>query len=160
MNRRQLIVFCSTLFFAAPSFAAGFEEDVVAYLRQQGYDIVTITTTMLGRSKITATNEDGVREIVLNPRTGEILRDLWIAAAVNASGNGASGASRSTFDDNSSSFGRNKPRRDDRSGDDKSEDKSDDDKSDDDKSDDDKSDDDKSDDDKSDDKKKSGRDDD
>ena len=40
---------------------------------------------MLGRVKISAILNGGRREIILNPRTGEVLRDIWFAGAEGAS---------------------------------------------------------------------------
>ena len=57
--------------------AASFAEDIVAQLTQQGFRDIAQETTWLGRVRIVATRSDGVREIILNPLTGEILRDLW-----------------------------------------------------------------------------------
>lgn len=58
---------------------AGYADDVVAQLTLQGYQDITMTRTWLGRVRILAFRDGGTREIVLNPRTGEILRDLWTA---------------------------------------------------------------------------------
>lgn len=44
-------------------------------LRQQGFSQLRVTTTWLGRTRIEATGPSARREIVLNPNTGEILRD-------------------------------------------------------------------------------------
>ncbi|MFN3575938.1 MAG: hypothetical protein ACK4TJ_02955 [Tabrizicola sp.] len=63
----------------APAFA----EDVVASIKRQlrslGFRSILEERTLLGRIRITATRKDGVREIIVNPKTGEILRDLWLA---------------------------------------------------------------------------------
>lgn len=81
LNRRRLL--CSlaavALMAAAPAFA-GVETDVVRQLKSQGYRSITVTNTLLGRTRILAHKNGGTREIILNPRTGEILRDLWTAA--------------------------------------------------------------------------------
>lgn len=63
---------------AGPALAASYAEDVVAQLNQLGFSDITVETTWLGRIKVVASRTDGVREIVLNPRTGEILRDVWM----------------------------------------------------------------------------------
>lgn len=44
-------------------------------LRQQGYTDITVTRTFLGRDRILATSPTREREIIVNPRTREILRD-------------------------------------------------------------------------------------
>ena len=63
---------------AGSALAATFTEDVVTQLVKLGFSDITASTTLLGRVRILATRADGVREIILNPRTGEILRDTWI----------------------------------------------------------------------------------
>jgi hypothetical protein len=65
---------------AAAAFAVSYAEDVVNQLARLGFSDITVQTTLLGRIKILATRSDGMREIVLNPRTGEILRDVWFAS--------------------------------------------------------------------------------
>lgn len=79
MNRRQIVIFGLAALAASPSFASGYEEDIVASLRAQGYQQITVEITFLGRVRITAIKQSNLREIVINPRTGEILRDLWTA---------------------------------------------------------------------------------
>ncbi len=49
---------------------------VVSQLRDQGYDEIEASRTWLGRLRFTAERGDMHREIVINPKTGEILRDL------------------------------------------------------------------------------------
>ena len=44
---------------------------------RQGYVEFTVVRTLLGRIKIVALNGTTYREIVINPTTGEILRDYW-----------------------------------------------------------------------------------
>lgn len=80
MQRRAFILtLAGGLATALPAVAA-FSDDVVVQLAQQGYQNITVSTTWLGRVRILAVRDGGTREIVLNPRTGEILRDLWTAA--------------------------------------------------------------------------------
>ena len=50
-------------------------DTIIRQLRQQGYTEVTVTRTFLGRERIVATSPRSEREIIVNPRTGEILRD-------------------------------------------------------------------------------------
>ncbi len=66
---------------AGAALAASFTEDVVAQLVNLGFSDITAETTLLGRVRIRASRADGMREIIINPRTGEILRDVWMAAA-------------------------------------------------------------------------------
>lgn len=48
---------------------------VIRQLRAQGYSKVEVERTWLGRYRIEARGPAGEREIVLNERTGEVLRD-------------------------------------------------------------------------------------
>lgn len=83
MNRRQVVIFGLAAALAGPVMASGFQDEIVASLRAQGYDQITVEVTLLGRVKITAIKQNYLREIVVNPRTGEILRDLWLTADGN-----------------------------------------------------------------------------
>ena len=84
MKRRDFLVglaSVTTLVATVDSaLAASYTEDVVAQLVKLGFSDITASTTLLGRVRILATRADGVREIILNPRTGEILRDTWISS--------------------------------------------------------------------------------
>ena len=74
------------LMLAMPAHAANFADQVARQLRNQGYREVVVATTLLGRARITGTRHGGTREIILNPKTGEILRDLWVAADGSSGG--------------------------------------------------------------------------
>jgi hypothetical protein len=58
---------------AEPSDAVA---QVLNALRSQGYREIWFERTLLNRVRITAAHQDIRREIVIDPRTGEILRDL------------------------------------------------------------------------------------
>ncbi|MFN4154743.1 MAG: hypothetical protein ACK4HF_08820 [Paracoccaceae bacterium] len=89
MKRRAFILTMAVGLAAAfPALAAGFSDQVVRQLRRQGYRNIVVARTLLGRTRITATRGGGAREIILNPKTGEILRDLWIAADGRSGGAG------------------------------------------------------------------------
>ena len=75
----------------APVAAASFADDIVAELQEQGYSRIETEVTWLGRVRIVAERDDGSREIILNPRTGEILRDLWLLADGRSGRNGIVG---------------------------------------------------------------------
>lgn len=83
MQRRQFLVpllAASALvagLMAGPVAAASLEEQVVNQLREQGFTEIRMSRTLLGRVRITAEGRGFEREIILNPRTGEILRDFW-----------------------------------------------------------------------------------
>ena len=86
MNRRRFLCLTSAaaLGLAGPA-QADFVDQVRQQLVDQGYRRISVTTTLLGRSQLIASGKKGQREIIMNPRTGEILRDVWVSR------NGASG---------------------------------------------------------------------
>jgi hypothetical protein len=57
--------------------AASYADQVIAQLTKLGFSGISVEATWLGRIRIVGKRADGMREIVLNPRTGEILRDVW-----------------------------------------------------------------------------------
>lgn len=63
------------LMSASSSSAADLADSIVSQLHTQGFTSVDVSTTFLGRVRIEASSTAYHREIVLNPRTGEILRD-------------------------------------------------------------------------------------
>ena len=54
-------------------------QGLIDQLRAQGYVTIDVSQTLLGRTRIVATGPSGQREIVFNPATGEIVRDLTTA---------------------------------------------------------------------------------
>lgn len=78
MRRRELLVLVCAAFAAGafPADAKEFAEQIVRQLRRQGYGAITQNRTWLGRTQILATRNGEYREIILDPRTGEILRDF------------------------------------------------------------------------------------
>ena len=64
--------------FAAHADSKGdaFAAKVASQLKELGYSTVEVSRTFLGRIRVEATGSAGEREIVFNPRTGEILRDF------------------------------------------------------------------------------------
>jgi len=83
MNRRSFLG-ASTAFvllFATAAYAdEDYVKDIVDWLDKHGYADIGVTRTLLGRVRIVATKDGRQRELVCNPRTGEILRDVWISA--------------------------------------------------------------------------------
>ncbi len=65
-----------------------FSDTLVAQLKQQGFTSISVTRTWLGRIRIVATNDHFRREIILNARTGEILRDVWVNLSSGQFGSG------------------------------------------------------------------------
>ena len=64
--------------FAAHADSKGdaFAAKVASQLKELGYSTVEVSRTFLGRIRVEATGSAGEREIIFNPRTGEILRDF------------------------------------------------------------------------------------
>jgi len=63
---------------AGASLARTVEQQVLGSLAAQGYVILEQGYTFLGRLRIVAENDRFHREIVVNPGTGEILRDYAV----------------------------------------------------------------------------------
>ena len=74
----------ATAGLATPGYATPGQDIVTASLHAQGFEITLVHWTLLGRIRIIAVSADIRREIVINPNTGEILRDYSqrIVAAV------------------------------------------------------------------------------
>lgn len=84
MNRRQFLVSLGVAAVAAPkAWAQSYAEQIVQQLDDQGFNNIQVEVTLLGRVRIMADATSGHREIILNPKTGEILRDIWFDAAGN-----------------------------------------------------------------------------
>ena len=64
---------------ASASFAGTVEQQLLASLQAQGYVVVEQSYTILGRLHVVARIGDVQREIVVNPGTGEVLRDTSVA---------------------------------------------------------------------------------
>ena len=67
--------------FGAPAMAEGVADGIVRQLKRLGFRNISQERTLLGRVRIFAQRKDGQREIIVNPKTGEILRDLWMPLA-------------------------------------------------------------------------------
>lgn len=78
MRRRMIGTLIAALALGSPVRAADFADYVIRQLQAQGFTEFDTSTTLLGRTRIVASGDIGTREIVLNPVTGEILRDLWL----------------------------------------------------------------------------------
>lgn len=78
MRRRDVILGLAAGLgvLAAPAAADDMTSQIVRQLRKQGYKTIRISRTFLGRTRIMAFSANATREIVVNPRTGEILRDF------------------------------------------------------------------------------------
>jgi hypothetical protein len=98
-------VMTAACLLAAPAFASDLVDTVLADLKAQGYANFQINKTWLGRTQIRATSPKMRREIVINPGTGEILRDYWETLDTGKSGN----PSGNVLDDNKPSTTSSKP---------------------------------------------------
>ncbi len=76
--KRLALVFAVVIGCAGPGFADAISDRVVALLRAQGFEVIQMDRTWLGRIWILAESKDVRREIVFNPATGEILRDYAV----------------------------------------------------------------------------------
>lgn len=74
---RRLILALLLAMLALPVAAGSATDTVVKHLQAQGFQNIEVRRTWLGRVRIKAENERLEREIILNPATGEILRDYW-----------------------------------------------------------------------------------
>ena len=86
MTPRFLIFLAIFLLMALPLRAQTVIDQIAAQLREQGYTRIEVSNTLLGRARIEAKSRDWEREIIVNPRTGEILRDYWEARGKTAGG--------------------------------------------------------------------------
>ena len=89
---RRLLILALLAGLAGPAQSATLAEAVVAELVAKGYSDVGITRTWLGRIVITAERDGRTREITLNPKTGEILRDYFRSRAVVAESSSSTGS--------------------------------------------------------------------
>lgn len=72
--------FIFALLFTLFTVPVAAQTDVVAglveELKADGYVVLDQRGTLLGRTQIVVRRDDEIREIVINPNSGEILRDL------------------------------------------------------------------------------------
>lgn len=80
LNRRYFLLTAAAFVVATPAHA-DFVTAVQQKLQSQGFTEISVSYTLLGRSRIIAHGKRGTREIILNPKTGEVLRDLWTSAS-------------------------------------------------------------------------------
>ena len=98
MDRRVFLTgLCATVFCAQAAQAETAAEAVSRQLRGFGYGQIKVSRTWLGRVRITAERGKTAREIVIDPRTGEVLRDLSTDAGTVIIGR-TSGANRTISD--------------------------------------------------------------
>lgn len=82
MKRREFLTgLAAGVAIATPALAQEYVDSIVRQLQELGFRNIAQERTLLGRVRITASRKDGQREIIVNPRTGEILRDLWTSGS-------------------------------------------------------------------------------
>ena len=75
----QRVLFAAALTLMVGTAAAAqtpFVDRILTDLKANGYHSISVTRTWLGRYRIEAEGPNGEREIVVNARTGEVLRDF------------------------------------------------------------------------------------
>lgn len=85
---RIILGFATALALALPASAESVAETVARQLREQGYQKIETSYTWLGRLRVNAVQGEMRREIVINPNTGEILRDYEMMIPRMAKGEG------------------------------------------------------------------------
>lgn len=89
--RRIILGVATLLALAWPAGAETVAETVARQLREQGYQRIETSYTWLGRLRVNAVQGEMKREIVINPNTGEILRDYEMMVPRMANGEGVTG---------------------------------------------------------------------
>ncbi len=62
---------------AGPAIGQSIEDAIIQQLQSQGFTQITVSRTFLGRIRIDAYSNSLERELIINPNTGEVLRDHW-----------------------------------------------------------------------------------
>lgn len=76
---KQRLLACLLLVtLSGPALARTVEDRLISGLKAQGYVVLEDGFTWLGRLRIVAENATYHREIVVNPETGEVLRDYVV----------------------------------------------------------------------------------
>ncbi|WP_174867707.1 hypothetical protein [Ruegeria sp. HKCCD8929] len=106
--RTSVYVIVLGLALAGTAVAGPVEDSIVRQLHDQGFDRISVSRTFLGRSRIKASGRAIEREIIVNPATGEILRDYWVRrdkgeSSIFSPGSGSSGSNSGSGSGNSGS---------------------------------------------------------
>lgn len=102
LKRLLAAVAAVALFMASEAEAQSILDSIARQLREQGYSRIEVSQTWLGRVRFVARGNGLRREIVVNPATGEILRDYWEPLSRGEDGGGRlfdPGGSASAGDD-------------------------------------------------------------
>lgn len=89
---KRLTSLVAFLVWALPAAALTPAEQVIAALEAKGYEVIVQERTWLGRLRIVAVTGDLRRELVINPGTGEILRDFSELRWADSNETGTSGS--------------------------------------------------------------------
>ena len=73
--RSTILSIVLTFLLSVAASAQDRSQAMIQSLQSQGFSGIEVSRTWLGRTRIVATGSAGRREIVLNPNTGEVLRD-------------------------------------------------------------------------------------
>jgi hypothetical protein len=79
--KRKILSLCVGLgmvLVVGATTASDFAEFYVERIEREGFTVVSINRTLLGRVQIVSEDAQNRRETVLNPLTGELLQDLII----------------------------------------------------------------------------------
>jgi hypothetical protein len=76
--KRLIIAAICAFAIGQPVLAQSIDERIAASLQAEGYEIVTMNRTWLGRIYVIAETDTIRREMVFNPATGEVLRDYAV----------------------------------------------------------------------------------
>ncbi len=115
MKRREFLklpvaaALAAGLFGPVPAFARNDDaaQAMAKQLAREGWRNLKIGRTLLGRVRITANRDGRLREVVLDPRTGEVLRDLTqkVSASKPWDGGGSGGGTSASATDSDSDDG-------------------------------------------------------
>jgi hypothetical protein len=72
----RLLTLALCLTGAAVHAAPDYARQVVQQLSRQGYDQIEVRRSLLGKMIVTGSRPGQEREVVIDPRSGELLRDL------------------------------------------------------------------------------------
>ena len=64
------------------------QDEIVAQMQKQGFKSIEVSTTWLRRVRIVGEGQPGAREVVLDPRNGEVLRDFTAPSRGTPEGQG------------------------------------------------------------------------
>jgi hypothetical protein len=77
IRRKFIVLLASVLLAPGAAYADDIRDIVIDQLTQAGFTEIRVIRTWLGRLRFEAVGDEFSREIVVNPNTGEVLRDIW-----------------------------------------------------------------------------------